>query len=166
MSEIIAEKKIVIYSYTLTTGSGEVIDVATQEEPAVYLHGYDNIFPKVEDALRGKTAGDKLSITLSAEDAFGEKTTTTPQRVEKSAFPEGANLVVGEAFHLETPEGEVMPFWVVKMDEEAVYLDSNHPLAGESLRFEIEINRLRDATEDEIAHGHPHGIDGNSGHHH
>ncbi len=165
MPDIIAKDLVVIYNYTLRTQSEEVVG-KDEGEQTPYLHGYENIFPKVEAEMEGKKVGDRFSISLSAEDGFGEKTPTTPQQVPRSAFPEDAILEEGVAFNLETPTGEIMPFWLSEVDEEFVYLDSNHPLAGEKLFFEIEITGIREANAVELEHGHPHGVDGHAGHHH
>ncbi len=165
MPDIIAKDVVVIYNYTLKTDSEEIVG---KEEglQTPYLHGFDNIFPKVEEEMEGKKVGDRLSITLAPKDGFGEKNPTTPQEVPRDAFPEDADMEEGAMFHLETPDGEVLPFWLAKVEKNSVFLDSNHPLAGQTIHFEIEITGLRDAKPDELAHGHPHGVDGESGHHH
>lgn len=165
MPDIIAKGVVVIYNYTLKTDNEEIVSKEDGEQ-APYLHGYDDNFPKVEAELEGKKVGDKLSISLAPADAFGEKTSTTPQEVPRDAFPEDAVLEEGMMFTLESEDGEALPFWLTSVDKETVFLDSNHPLAGETLHFEIEITGIRDAKPVEIEHQHPHGIDGESGHHH
>lgn len=165
MPDIISKDVVVIYNYTLKTDSEEVVSKEDGEQ-AFYLQGYDDIFPKIEAELEGKKVGDKFSISLAPTDAFGEKKPTTPQEVPRDAFPEDAVLKDGMIFTLESEDGEELPYWLSSVDEETVFLDSNHPLAGETLHFEIEITGMRDATPVEIEHQHPHGIDGESGHHH
>jgi FKBP-type peptidyl-prolyl cis-trans isomerase SlyD len=159
---LVADGNVVTIRYTLTVEDGSVVD-QSGDEPLSYLHGADNIVPGLERELAGKKIGDKLTAVVAPEDGYGERDEDPPQRVPKAAFPPGVPLEVGMDFLTETPDGEVAPVWVVAVESESVLIDQNHPLAGETLTFDVEVVGIRSATSEEIDHGHPHGPDG---HHH
>jgi FKBP-type peptidyl-prolyl cis-trans isomerase SlyD len=167
MSEklLIADGLVVVLNYTLRADDGEVIDSSTADDPMAYLHGADNIVPGLEQALTGKTVGFKGKLTVAPEDGYGEREDLPPQPVPRSAFPAGVTLAVGMQLMAEGPNGSHAPIWIAKIEGDNVYVDSQHPLAGKALNFEVEVLTVRPATKDELSHGHPHGPDGH-GHHH
>jgi len=166
-NSIVADDMVVSFNYTLRRASdNEVLD-ASEDEPMFYLHGASNIVPGLERQLTGRAVGDKLTANVPAAEAYGEKEPGDPQRVPMDAFPEDMPLVEGMPLIAEGPDGEHHHFFIVGVDEEdeVVLIDSNHPLAGVDLAFEVEIVALRAATAEELEHGHPHGPDGHSHHH-
>ena len=129
----------------------------------MYLHGADNIVPGLEKELAGKGVGDKLQVVVSPEEGYGPKQATKPQAVPRLAFPKGASIEVGMSFLVEGPNAQPMPVWVSKVQGPTVYIDTNHPLAGVTLHFDVEVVGVREATAEELEHGHPHGP---GAHHH
>ena len=165
MSDTVQNDKVVVFHYTLTNNAGETID-ASGDHPLPYLHGHDNIVPGLERQIDGKSVGDTFVAIVPPEEGYGERMDVEPQKVPKEAFPEGFPCEEGQMIQAEADDGELLALWIVAVEEDHVLLDPNHPLAGETLNFDIEIVKIRDAKEDELTHGHPHGIDGDEGHHH
>ena len=167
MSEnlIIADGLVVVLNYTLRTDEGELIDSSSKDEPMAYLHGADNIVPGLEQALTGKTVGFCGKVTVEPEDGYGEREDLPPQAVPRGAFPSDVEIAAGMQFMAEGPNGEHAPIWIARVEGDEVFVDSQHPLAGETLNFDVEVLAVREATENEMSHGHPHGPDGH-GHHH
>jgi len=155
----VEKDKVVTIRYTLKV-DGEVVDQG--ELP--YLHGHGQLIPGLEEALEGHEAGEKLTVTVPPEKAYGEPNPEAVQVVSKSAFPEGSKIEVGEQFYAQDASGQPLPFTITKVEGDNVTIDFNHPLAGKTLEFEVEILDVRDATPEELAHGHAHGPDGH--HHH
>lgn len=157
----ITQNTAVTLNYTMFSAEGEVID--QNQQPIVYLHGgYDNILPAVEAALDGKAVGDKVSVTLAPEEGFGEFDPEFVREEDISAFP--PDIEVGMMFETREPEtGETMQFRVTAIDAGVVTVDGNHPLAGMTIRFDAEVLDVREATDEEVVHGHVHG---EHGHHH
>lgn len=166
MNATVENGKIVFIHFTLTNAEGEVLDSSIGDEPLFYLHGADNIVPGLEEALTGKTVGDKVQAVIAPEDGYGERNEAPPQRVPREDFPADAEIEIGMPFQAELDEDTVITVWVSDVNENFIELDMNHPLAGETLHFDVEVVRVRPASKDEIAHGHPHGPEGNEGHHH
>ena len=164
MSQIVAGKVAIIH-YTLTDDAGETLDSSAGADPLPYLHGAGNIVEGLEEALTGKAIGDKVDVVVPPEKGYGAREDVESQPVSRDAFPPEAPLQVGMQFMVDTGNGYA-PVWIARVEEDAVYLDGNHPLAGVTLHFAVEVVGIRDATEDEAAHGHPHGLDGTAGHHH
>jgi FKBP-type peptidyl-prolyl cis-trans isomerase SlyD len=158
----IAAKKIVSIHYTLTSGEGEELDSSAGGEPLAYLHGADNIVPGLERELEGKKVGDKLRVVVPPADGYGEHSGMSPQPVPRSAFEGGDPELQGMPLVLEDDEGNEMQFWIAEVQDEVVLLSPDHPLAGVTLCFDIEVVEVRDATDEEMAHGHAHA----NGHHH
>jgi len=132
------------------------------KEPMAYLHGgYDNTFPKIEQALEGRGAGDELSLVLTPAEGFGERDEALLRTLPKREFPPGVK--VGGQLELPGPQGEPHPFTVTKIKGDTVLLDGNHPLAGRTLKLAIKITGVRAASAEELAHRHVHG---DGGHHH
>ena len=166
MSEVVAEKKVIIMHYTLTTSDEQQADTSVGGEPLCYLHGAGNIVPGLETALTGASVGSKHHVEVPAANGYGERTGVGPQPVPRSVFPDDMPLEEGMPFFAEGDDGEPSMFWIVEVTDDTIHIDNNHPLAGVDLTFDVEIVGIRDANEDELAHGHPHGIDGTAGHHH
>lgn len=158
----IANDTVVLFNYTLTNDQGDVLD-KSGDEPLAYLHGHHNIIVGLEKALLGKSAGDKLVVTVAPEEAYGEYLAEAVQEVPRSNFQGVDNVEVGMQFQTQTDDGHVMLVTVKEVSDEMVIVDANHPLAGVALTFDVEIVEVRAATADEIAHGHAHGA---GGHHH
>jgi len=157
----IAADKVVSLHYTLTNDDAEVLDSSTGGDPLVYLHGTGAIVPGLERQLEGKVAGDKLDVVVQPSDGYGERSGPGPQAIPRSVF-EGVDVEPGMSFVVEDDDGDPMALWVVEVDDQRVLVDGNHPLAGETLHFAVEVVAIRDATAEELEHGHVHG----EGHHH
>lgn len=166
MSVTITAGKVVSLEYSLTNDAGEQLDASTVERPLLYLHGADNLIPGLERELTDKTIGDAFEVSVPPEEGYGEKEETEPQVVPRSSFPPELPLEPGFAFGVENEAGEPIPLWVVKVEGDEVFVDVNHPLAGQTLHFKVKVLAIRDATEDEKVHGHPHGPTGHEGHGH
>lgn len=164
--QIIADDVVVTIEYTLKNAGGEVLDSSMGDEPLTYLHGYQNIVPGLEAALTGKKKGDVVTIAVPPEEGYGVRDPAAVRELEREAFPPDADLRPGIQFVAELEDGEHMPMWVVAVDDTHVHIDMNHPLAGETLHFEVTVIDLREAGANEIQHGHPHGRDGHDHHHH
>mgnify|MGYP003483588938 FL=1 len=158
----IKENSVVSFHYTLTGKDGQVIDSSEGNQPLTYLHGVGQIVPGLENALLGKQAGDKMDVEVSAEEGYGEHHEFMVQQVPREAFQGVDDIEPGMQFQAQTPQG-AMTVTVTAADEATVTVDGNHPLAGQSLFFAVEIVSVRDASEEEITHGHVHG---EGGHHH
>jgi FKBP-type peptidyl-prolyl cis-trans isomerase SlyD len=158
----IAERCVAYFHYTLTNDAGEVLDSSEGREPLPYLHGVGNIVVGLEKALSGKKAGDKLNVDVSPEEGYGVRNDALVQVVPKAAFKGVDDLEPGMQFHAESNAGPVSVV-VTKVDGENVTIDGNHPLAGETLHFAVEITEVREASVEEVLHGHVHGA---GGHHH
>lgn len=167
MSEsLIADGQVVIMQYTLRGDDGTVLDESTPDDPMAYLHGAENIVPGLEKALEGKGVGFKGKITVSPEEGYGEREDDEPDAIPRAAFPPDMDIEPGMTFMAEGPNHEHAPIWVVAVEGDKIMVDSQHPLAGKTLHFDVEVIGIRPATKDELAHGHPHGADGHDHHHH
>jgi len=159
----IASNKVATLHYTLKDDKGALIESSVGNEPLTYIHGIGNLIPGLEDKLEGKQAGDKLSVVVKPEDAYGERDEELIEEVERAEFDDGEELEVGKEFQYDDEDGNVFHVRVVKIDEKTVTIDGNHPLAGQTLAFEVEVLGVRDASAEELEHGHVHGPEG---HHH
>ncbi|MDM4771594.1 peptidylprolyl isomerase [Solimonas sp. SE-A11] len=157
-----AENSVVSMHYTLTNNKGEVLDSSQGGDPLTYLHGSGNIIPGLEKALTGKQIGDKLQVTVEPAEGYGVHDPALVQQVPKRAFQGVPNIEPGMTFHAQSSQGP-MRVTVTAVQGDMVTVDGNHPLAGETLNFDVEITEVRAATLEEIAHGHVHGP---GGHHH
>ena len=158
----IAERTVASFHYTLTNDAGEVLDSSQGGQPLVYLHGVGNIVPGLEQAMTGRTVGDRFEVKVAPEDGYGLPNDFMIQVVPRAAFQGVDELEVGMQFQAQTPQGP-MSVVVSKIEGEEVTVDGNHPLAGQNLNFAIEITDVRDASLEEVVHGHVHGA---GGHHH
>lgn len=144
----ISTGKIVEVRYTMKSLDGEILD--EKLEPETYVQGSGAMLPALERALVGKTAGDKLSVRLEPAEAFGvKKKGAGPQAVPRATFPPDAELKPGMQFSAETPDGAPVALFISHVDDDAVYVDTNHPFAGQSLQFDIEVVSVSDAPEKE-----------------
>jgi len=156
MSLLIGENSVVTVKYTLTDDAGKVLDSSDGSKPMVYLHGAGTIVPGLEKALVGKGAGESLKVRVEPSDAYGELIPDGIKTIERSAF-EGVDVVeVGMAFDAEAPDGTEQHIVVTKVEDDTVTIDINHPLAGVTLNFDIQILSVREATKEELDHGHSH----------
>jgi FKBP-type peptidyl-prolyl cis-trans isomerase SlyD len=156
----ISDDTVVTLTYKLYAASGKLIEEA--RDPITYLHGgHQGIFPKIENALSEKRAGDSCSITLEPDDAFGEYDAELVRVEAQERFP--GEVKVGMQFEEDAGEGESRVFTVTDIADGKVVVDGNHPLAGQRLRFDCTVVEVRAATAEELAHGHVHGA---GGHHH
>ncbi len=163
----IAQNTVVSMHYRVATAEGEHVDASAPGEPLVYLHGHSGIIPGLENALTGKTAGDKVETEVAPAQGYGDYDQGLDLVVTMDAFPADArpHLQPGFRFRAEHPtkDGEQVIFTVAKVEGEQVFVSGNHPLAGKTLRFQVEIAEVRAATAEELSHGHVHGA---GGHHH
>lgn len=158
----IEQNSVVTMHYTLKDDEGKVLDASEPGVPIAYLHGHGNLVPGLERELEGKSAGDKLSVKVPAADGYGEYDRGLVQQVPRRSLQGIANVKIGMQLQAQTPEGP-RAVTVTRMTGDLVTIDGNHPLAGKNLNFDIEIAAVRDATEEELSHGHVHGV---GGHHH
>lgn len=159
----IAAGKVVTLHYVLKDGAGNQLDSSAEGEPIQYLHGVGMIVPGLEDGLSGKRQGERAKVVVAPEDGYGERDPRGIQKVSRDTFPPDASLEAGLEFEAEGPDGDPILATIVSIEGDQVTIDLNHPLAGQTLHFEVEIGEVRDATAEELAHGHPHGP---GGHHH
>ena len=157
----IANNHVVSFHYTLTNAEGETLD-KSQGEPLAYLQGAGNIIPGLEKALEGKAVGDKFTVTIPAAEGYGEYNPDLVQEVPAQMFQGVENIEAGMQFQAQTDDG-VQVVTVKAIEGENIIVDANFPLAGQDLTFEVEIAEIRDASEEELEHGHVHGA---GGHHH
>ncbi len=156
----IATNKAVSIEYTLTNDAGDVIDSSAGGAPLVYLQGAGNIIPGLEKALEGKAVGDELDVTVEPEDAYGEYSAELVSTLSASMFEGVDVLEVGMQFHASAPDGQMQIVTIRDLDGDDVTVDGNHPLAGQRLNFKVKVVAVRDASEEEQAHGHVHGEGG------
>lgn len=156
----IADQKVVTLDYILKDDEGALIDSSEGRGDFVYLHGARNIVPGLETALAGKSAGDEVAVSVGPTEGYGERDDNLQQAVPKDMFEEGADISVGMQFHAQSPEGEMMIVTIIGVEGDEVIVDGNHPLAGVSLNFEVKVMDVRDASAEEVEHGHAHGPDG------
>lgn len=156
----IKKHAVVTIDYELKDDDGKVIDTSAGGEPLHYLHGTQNLIEGLEKALEGKKAGDSLSVAVSPEEGYGARDEARIQPVPKDSFDDQNQLKAGNQFMAQSPEGENLTVTIVEVTDDKVVIDSNHPLAGKNLNFEVEIKDVREATPEELEHGHVHGAGG------
>ena len=154
----ITKNKVAGIHYTLRDNSGAVLDTSDGRDPLYYLHGAGNLIAGMEEGLEGKTEGDKFELKISPDKGYGEKDPTMTQKVPRSAF---GDQEVKKGMKFSTDRGAVVTVTEIGLD--SVTVDANHPLAGVELNFDVEVMEVRNATAEEIQHGHVHGP---GGHHH
>lgn len=154
----IQNDQVVSFNYTLTDAEGTVID-KSEGQPLVYLHGAGNIIPGLENALTGKNVGDKLTVHVPAAEGYGEYSAEMVQEVPRNMFQGVDNIEAGMQFQAQTDDG-MQVVTVKEVTEESIFVDGNHPLAGQDLNFDVEIVEIRPASQEELDHGHVHGAGG------
>jgi FKBP-type peptidyl-prolyl cis-trans isomerase SlyD len=153
----IQKNSAVSFHYLLTDEDGNKVDSSEGMEPLAYLHGAGNIIPGLEKALEGKSVGDALKVAVTAAEGYGKVQPELIQEVPKSAFQGVDNIETGMQFEAQTNQGGTVPVVITAVTEQTVTVDGNHPLAGKNLNFDVTIEQVREATEEEISHGHIHG---------
>ena len=154
------DNQVVTINFTLKDEDGNVIEATSKEQPFSFLSGSSQILPKLENQVSEMLIGSKKTIVLEPEEAYGVYKDTSIQTVNRTDFPEGTKLEIGMGFVADTPEGQQLPFVVKNIENDNITIDFNHPLAGRKLTFDVELLELRDATQEELAHGHVHGAGG------
>jgi len=159
----IANNSVVSIEYTLKDDNGNILDTSEGREALSYIHGASNIIPGLENALAGKTIGEELSVIVGPDEGYGQRNEQLTQVVLRNMFESIDHIEVGMQFHGQTPEEHPIVITVTAIEGDNITIDGNHPLAGVNLNFDIKIIDVRDATAEELEHGHAHGPDG---HHH
>jgi FKBP-type peptidyl-prolyl cis-trans isomerase SlyD len=181
----IAPDTVVTLTYVLFDQRGEAVDRVTPAEPLTYVHGYAQIVPGLERQIEGLHSGDTGSFTVEAEEAFGERDEDAVFSVDRGDFPDADDVSVGDEFMAEGPDGEPIAMRVLEVHDDSLVVDTNHPLAGQRIRFDVEVGAVRPAREDEITaaqteleqliaeeeagccgHDHSHDHDHDHGHDH
>lgn len=155
----IAPNTVVSMHYTLTDEGGQVLDSSAGQEPLVFLSGARNIIEGLDNAIQGKAAGDEMKVEVTPEEGYGPVHQELIQQVPRENFQGVDTIEVGMQFMAQTPNGQ-QPVTVIGVEEDGILLDGNHPLAGKSLSFDVEIVEVREATAEEVEHGHVHGEGG------
>lgn len=156
MSLTIGDDVVVTIHYTLTDDEGNVIDSSEGAEPLPYLHGASNIIPGLEQALLGKAQGDSLEVRVDPANGYGEIIPELVQVVDRAAFQGVESIEPGMNFEAQTPDGQTRSIVVKEVTEDQVTVDGNHPLAGVALNFAVNVVSVREATAEELSHGHVH----------
>lgn len=157
----IEKNRVVGIHYTLTDNEGKILDSSIGNQPLMYLHGNGNLIPGLENALEGKRKNDKLIVKVEPELGYGEFDENMIFEVNRSQFDYSGEIKKGMQFQMHTQHGH-QRVTVSKIEGDVIILDGNHPLAGQELNFDVEITEVREASHDEISHGHVH----QHGHHH
>jgi FKBP-type peptidyl-prolyl cis-trans isomerase SlyD len=160
ISMSIKDNSAVSFHYSLTDDEGQQLDSSAGKEPLAYLHGAGNIIPGLENALTGKAVGDSMTVAVSAAEGYGEVQQELIQDVPRTSFQGIEQIEVGMQFEAQTGQGGTVPVTVTAVTDETVTVDGNHPLAGKNLNFDVSIEAVRDATAEELEHGHVHGPGG------
>jgi len=156
--------KVVSIEFVLRDEKGEELDRTPEGQQLHYLHGHHAIVPGLEEALTGKSVGDRIEVRVPPEKAYGPKRKVKLQEIMRSKFPADAVVEKGARFFAEGPDGRPMAIWVAKVQGKSIYVTPEHPLAGLTLHYEATVTAIRDATDDEKAHGHAHGAHGHADH--
>lgn len=155
--QVVSDDMIVSLDYVLTLDNGEEIDRSEANAPLEYLHGHGNIIPGLENELQGLTMGDEKKVVVKPKHGYGERDPESVAEYPRNAFPASVKLEVGEPIGMRDSEsGETYQAYISEIRPESVMLDFNHPLAGETLYFQIKIAGLREPTGEELSHGHVH----------
>jgi FKBP-type peptidyl-prolyl cis-trans isomerase SlyD len=152
---------IVSIDYTLTNDAGRQLDTSAGHGPLAYLHGHQQLIPGLERALEGKEPGDHFNATIAPSDAYGQHDPELVQSVPRSMFPSDQPIMLGQQFRSKDDDGMHL-VRIAAIDEQNVKVDGNHPLAGQTLHFDLTVRAVRDATPEEIEHGHAHEPGGHS----
>ena len=153
----IGPNKVVGLNFTLKDGDGNVIESTENAEPFYFLSGNNQILPKLEEAVDEMIIGSKKNVVIGCTDAYGEYSEKAIRLAKRTDFPEGTRIEIGKGYEINTKDGKHMSFVITKIEGDNITIDFNHPLAGKNLEFDLELVDVRDASEDEIDHGHVHG---------
>ena len=159
---VIEKDRVVMIDYTLTNDDGDMLDTSDGKAPLAYLHGHQNIIIGLEDALDGKNIDDEFHVTVEPQDAYGEWDDSLIQVVTREEFGEDEPQL-GEQFRIQSNKG-IHVATVTEINGDDITIDANHPLAGQTLHFDVVVREIREATKEELTHGHVHGPDDD--HHH
>ena len=162
MTLMIGKHSVVSIHYTLKDDDGEIMDSSEGREPLAYLHGANNLIPGLEQELQGKAAGAKFQATIEPKDAYGEINADLKQTVSMQMFQGVDEIQPGMSFIARGEGGQQRQVRVVEIDGDDVTIDANHPMAGQTLHFDVEVVEVREATAQELEHGHVHA----GGHNH
>lgn len=157
---MIKKDMVVSIKYRLTNGTGEVLDEADVAEPFSYLHGHHQVIPGMEQGLDGLKVGDKKKLTITPDEGYGEVNEQLKLTLKKEVFPKDFPCEPGMQFQADLGGGHRNAFTIIEVVGNEVKVDGNHPLAGETLHFDIEVLEVRPATKEEMQHSHAHGKDG------
>jgi FKBP-type peptidyl-prolyl cis-trans isomerase SlyD len=149
----IDKDRVVCMDYTIRLANGQVVESSVGQEPLTYLHGRRQIVPGVEKAIEGLHAGALLEVVVPPPEAYGERDPAGLFVVPRAAFPVGEEIAPGMMFSASRPDGKSITFRVIEANDQLVLVDTNHPLAGETLHISIQVHTVRDATTDELMHG-------------
>lgn len=155
----VEDKKVVKFHYVLKDEQQEELESTIGGEPVAYLHGFKNMLAGVEKGMEGRVAGEQFSITLSPEEGYGERVEGSVQRVPMKHLQGAKKWKPGMIAEVDTEQGR-RQVTIVKVGKFMVTVDSNHPYAGRTLSFDVDVLDVRDATAEELAHGHAHGVGG------
>ena len=158
----IEKDKVVYFHYTLTSAEGGLVETSKDSHPMTFLYGHGNVLPALETEFEGKTTGDQFSVTLPPEKAYGLRNEEATQRIPIKHLATKTKLKKGMAVKVNTEKG-MRDVTIIKVGRFNVDVDTNHPLAGLTLTFDVSIEEVRDAEAEELSHGHVHGV---GGHHH
>jgi FKBP-type peptidyl-prolyl cis-trans isomerase SlyD len=156
----VADGKVVVIHFTLTREDGKVVESTRGKGPLAYLHGRNNIIGGMERAIADQPQGAHLQVDIPPEDGFGVRKGTGPQAVPRRELPKDLELFVGRPLDLPGSDGELLRVWVTRIQGAKVWLDVDHPLAGQTLHFDVEVLLVRDPFPEELEHGHAHGPGG------
>jgi FKBP-type peptidyl-prolyl cis-trans isomerase SlyD len=154
--------KVVSFHYTLKDAKGTVLESSFGDEPLQFLEGVGQIIPGLESAIINLKKGDKKAVAVKAGEAYGEYEKELIVQVPREQIPK-KDVAVGDKFHADSGHGQTQVVVVTAIDDKHITVDGNHPLAGQDLHFDVEVTEVRQATKEELEHGHAHGGDG---HHH
>jgi len=152
----IDEFKAVILNYVVKDETGTVIDSSEADGPISYIHGTEDLIPGLESALQGREQGDKLAVNVPQAEAYGPRDEQLVESVPLANFEGVSDIKAGMSFQTEMDDGSPMVVRVVSVDQTHCVVDGNHPLAGKDLNFEVEVTMVREASSDELEHGHVH----------
>ncbi len=156
----ISEQKVVTMNYEVVDSQGQLIDRSEEGGPLAYIHGTGQLIPGLETALEGRGKGDKVAVDVAPEQGYGKRDEEGVQTVARNQFDDSVEIKVDMQFEAQDDDEGHQIVTVVAVDGENITLDTNHPLAGKALHFEVEILEVRDASAEELSHGHVHGPGG------
>ena len=148
------------FHYILTDDTGTELDNSSGRDPMTYIHGMGMIIPGLEQALEGQVIGASLNVSIAPEDGYGVVDLQMIEEVPRESFRDVDTIEVGMQFEAQTEKGDTVAVTVTAVSDDTVTVDGNHPLAGKTLNFDVSVEEVRDATEEELEHGHVHGPGG------